>query len=145
MKKTAQILMAVVLVAGLAGSRQVVAAPGSAEAFAQMKPTAILVNCARGAVVVQAELERALREERLAAAGLDTLTDEPPGSNNPLLKLPNVIITPHCAAHTMEALSDVRQQAYAEVARALRGESLLQIVNQKYFVPRASPLAAVRG
>jgi D-3-phosphoglycerate dehydrogenase len=102
-------------------------------AFDEMQPGAILINCARGPIVVEAELVHALRTGRLAAAGLDTLVQEPPAPDDPLLSLPNVIITPHCAAHTVEALADVRRQAYAEVARALCGEPLLNVVNRHYL------------
>lgn len=113
------------------------------EAFRQIKPGAILINCARGAVVVESELTAALRAGRLAAAGLDTLAEEPPAPDNPLLGLRNVVITPHCAAHTVEALKNLRQQAYEEVARALRGEPLLHIVNQKHLKSSAAPVAAL--
>lgn len=109
--------------------------------FEQAKPGAILVNCARGAVVVESELMAALRSGQIGAAGLDTLSEEPPAQNNPLLHLPNVLITPHCAAHSVEALSDLRQQAYAEVARALRGEPLHHTVNHTDIKPRGTHLA----
>ena len=90
--------------------------------------------------MVEGELARVLREGRIAAAGLDTLAEEPPDPNNPLLQLPNAVITPHCAARTVEALTDVRQQAYAEVARALRGEPLLHVVNQQHLNLKTTPL-----
>jgi D-3-phosphoglycerate dehydrogenase len=98
-------------------------------AFDEMKPGAVLINCARGPIVVEEELVRALQSGRLAAAGLDTLAQEPPATDSPLVGLPNVITTPHCAAHTVEALADVRRQAYAEVVRALCGEALVNVVN----------------
>ncbi|MCA1620902.1 MAG: D-2-hydroxyacid dehydrogenase [Acidobacteria bacterium] len=64
-----------------------------------MKPSAILINCARGGVVDEAALAEALREGRIAGAGVDVLSTEPPGDDNPLLDpgLPNLIVTPHVA------------------------------------------------
>lgn len=98
-----------------------------------MKRTSLLINCARGAVIVEADLVQALGDGTIAAAGLDTLEAEPPKKDNPLFDLPNVVITPHCAAHTVEALAGLRRQAYEEIARALQGESLLHVVNKKYL------------
>ena len=75
------------------------------EELALMKDTAILINCARGGVVDEAALAAALREGRLGGAGIDVLTAEPPGDDNPLLDpdLPNLIITPHVAWAGLQA------------------------------------------
>ena len=76
-----------------------------------MKPTAVLINCARGGVVDEAALASALKEGRIAGAGVDVLSAEPPREGNPLLApdLPNLIVTPHVAWAGREA-----QQALAD-------------------------------
>lgn len=70
-----------------------------------MKPTAILINTARGAIVNEAELIAALEQKEIAGAGLDVFEKEPIESNNKLLKLNNVVLTPHVAYRTEEALN----------------------------------------
>jgi phosphoglycerate dehydrogenase-like enzyme len=67
-----------------------------------MKPSAILINTARGSVVDEPALVRALTEGWIAAAGLDVLEQEPPDLDNPLFKLANVLVTPHAAGHSDE-------------------------------------------
>ncbi|MGQ9554543.1 MAG: 2-hydroxyacid dehydrogenase, partial [Anaerolineae bacterium] len=74
------------------------------EALQHMKPRAYLINAARGKVVDQEALVEALRTRRIAGAALDVFEQEPPGKDNPLFELDNVLLTPHCASATTEAL-----------------------------------------
>ena len=84
----------------------------NAERLALMKPTALLINTGRGALINETDLAAALHQGRLGGAGLDVLTLEPPEATNPLLQAPNCVITPHIAWATKAA----RQRLIAEVA-----------------------------
>ena len=106
---------------------------GAAE-LAKMKPTARLVNCARGGIVDEEALARALREGRLAGAALDVFEEEPP-TRSPLLTAPNVILTPHLAGSTEEAQRKVGLSAAGDVARVLRGEPPRHPVNAPFLTP----------
>jgi D-3-phosphoglycerate dehydrogenase / 2-oxoglutarate reductase len=86
----------------------------------RMKPTAYLVNTARGALVDEGALERALREGWIAGAALDVVTNEPRILENPLLTLPNVIVTPHVAGYSPEAVA-AHSRRTVEITRVLQG------------------------
>lgn len=101
---------------------------GEAE-LRRMKPTAFLINTARGALVDQAALTRALQEGWIAGAALDVLDGEPPRPDDPLLRLPNVILTPHIAASSQEAVQALAAAAMDEVVRALTGQPPRSPVN----------------
>ena len=99
--------------------------------FALMKPTAIFVNTGRGRVVDEPALIRALQEGKIAAAGLDVLEDEPPDPNNPLLKMENVLVTPHTAFYSDEAFVESRRRVGQEVAAILSGRRPRNCVNRE--------------
>jgi D-3-phosphoglycerate dehydrogenase len=99
-----------------------------------MKPTAILINTARGPIVDDRALYRALSEGWIAGAGLDDIEEEPAKvrqwrADNPLFGLDNVIITPHAAYYSEESIGTVRQFAAEEVVRVLTGHPPLSPVN----------------
>jgi D-3-phosphoglycerate dehydrogenase len=106
---------------------------GEAE-LRRMKPTLILVNTARGPIVNDDALYRALREGWIAGAGLDDIEEEPAKRRdwkpaNPLFGLDNVVITPHAAYYSEEAIHTVRDFAAREVTRVLTGHPPLSPVN----------------
>jgi phosphoglycerate dehydrogenase-like enzyme len=94
---------------------------GAAE-LARMKPTACLINVARGGVVDQAALVAALGEGRLAGAGVDVFEAEPLPLDDPLLASGNVILSPHAAHHSLESMNELRGRVIADVAAVLAGE-----------------------
>jgi D-3-phosphoglycerate dehydrogenase len=98
-------------------------------ALSLVKPTAIIINCARGGLIDEAALITALHDGRLAGAGLDVFEKEPPAHDNPLLKMEEVILTPHTAAHTAAALQRNRRIAVDNIVRVLKGQPLLNVVN----------------
>ena len=102
--------------------------------LALLKPTARLVNTARGGIVDEAALCDALRSGRLAAAAADVFETEPPG-DNPLLHLPNFIATPHIGASTLEAQVSVAFDVAEEVAAVLAGDLPRFAVNAPALPP----------
>ena len=99
-----------------------------AKALALMKPTAHLINVARGRVVDEDALIRALQEKRIAAAGLDVTREEPLAAASPLWEMKNVLITPHTAGETQRYEDGVIDLLLENLDRLWRGETAL--VNQ---------------
>jgi phosphoglycerate dehydrogenase-like enzyme len=95
-----------------------------AAALRRMKPSAILVNAARGGIVDEAALYDALAAGRLLAAGIDVFEEEPPKEKLRLAELPNVVLTPHIAAGTRDAFVKKMSGVFANVRRFYRGEAL---------------------
>ena len=88
-------------------------------AFAQMKPECVLINTARGGLIDEAALIRALRDHRIAAAGIDVFREEPPADPE-LYKLDNLIMGSHCAASTVGASNMMSQMATENLLRSLQ-------------------------
>lgn len=89
--------------------------------FSKMKQTAYFINLARGEIVDEAALIKALQEKQIAGAGLDVFNKEPPEPTNPLLNMENVIVTPHNAALTYECLERMSLQAAQGIWDVLNG------------------------
>ncbi len=115
--------------AGMMGSKE----------FAAMKPGALFINCARGDLVDEAALAHALTHGPLAAAGLDVFAEEPVPSNHPLLKLPNVLISPHSAASTVESGRAMAMATVDNILAAFAGQiDPANIFNPEYVQARRS-------
>lgn len=94
----------------------------NAAVFAKMKKGAYLINTARGPLVDEPALIAALDSGQLGGAGLDVVTTEPLGKDSPLLGRDNVILTPHTAFYSVEALEELQTKCASDVARVLSGE-----------------------
>jgi D-3-phosphoglycerate dehydrogenase len=105
----------------------------NAERLRWMKPSALVINTSRGAVVNEADLYVALRDGVIGGAALDVREQEPPG-DSPLVSLPNVLLTPHIAGWTNEALHRVISTVAQDVDRVLSGQAALNYVN--FPIPR---------
>ena len=121
----------------------------NAAALAQMKPTAVIVNTARGPIIDERALIEALRNGTIAGAGLDVLEQEPPDPDNPLLAMENVVVTPHVASASTRMRPETRRRAAREVALVLRGRwpksSVNPTVLPKVTLERWQPYPMSRG
>lgn len=117
--------------------------------FKRMKPSALLINTARGPIVEDQALYRALRDRTIAGAGVDDIEEEPAKRRdwkpqNPLFTLDNILISPHAAYYSEQSMVRIREIAATEAVRVLRGEAPRYPVNRVYEDTRAleRPLAA---
>ncbi|NLN06833.1 MAG: phosphoglycerate dehydrogenase [Firmicutes bacterium] len=111
-----------------------------AEEIAMMKDGVRIINCARGGLIDEKALYEALKSGKVAGAALDVFEEEP-AVNNPLVQLPNVIVTPHLGASTQEAQVNVAVQVADQVLKALQNEPLVSAVNVPVIPPET--MAAV--
>jgi len=109
--------------------------------FALLRPGARVVNCARGGIVDEEALYRALTSGKIAGAALDVYTQEPP-SDSPLLELPNVVMTPHLGASTEEAQVAVACEAARLMIQALLQDRVEQAINLPALAPSEEPVVA---
>ena len=122
----------------------------NAERLALMKPTAFLINTARGPIVDQKALTRVLQERRIAGAGLDVLEKEPPEPDDPILKLDNTILTPHALCWTDQCFAgngaaDVKAVLDIQHGRLPRGIVNREVVEQAKFKSRLEAYRARFG
>jgi len=97
-----------------------------------MKPTALLINAARGEIVKEKDLYNALKDNVIAGAGLDVFENEPP-TNSPLLTLDNVVMTPHIAAFTHDAMNNMCTGIADQLIEYAKGNKPAHIVNPEVF------------
>jgi len=109
-----------------------------AKELSVMKKTAYLINTARGGLIDESALVKALREGEIAGAGLDVFESEPPEYENPLLHLPNVVVTPHMAGWSDEAIYREQREAALEIKLALEGQSPRYQINPEALENRKS-------
>ena len=114
-----------------------------ARRLAKMKPGSVLINVARGPVVVESDLVAALESGHLAGAGLDVTEVEPLPQSSPLWDLPNVIITPHVGAQSARRIDDTTRLICDNLRRYFSGQPLLNLVDKKRGFP--IPLACRSG
>ncbi len=103
----------------------------NAERLAKMKPTAYLINVARGPIVHEPALIEALRARRIAGAALDVFTNEPVENDNPLLALDNVIVTPHALCWTDECFGNIAREGFGGLVSLARGVAPPNVVNRE--------------
>ncbi len=106
-----------------------------ADALARTKPGVRIVNCARGGLVVEADLMRAIESGHVAGAALDVFEEEPAQEDNPLFALDEVIATPHLGASTVEAQENVAHQIAQQMAEYLLTGTVLNAVNTPSVAP----------
>jgi D-3-phosphoglycerate dehydrogenase len=109
--------------------------------IATMKPTVRILNTARGGLIDEDALFKAVDEGRVAGAAIDVFSKEPPG-DNPLLKNSKIIVTPHLGASTEEAQTEVAREVAEQVIAVLQGQSARYTVNAPFVLPETQAILA---
>jgi len=99
--------------------------------FQKMERKPFLINTSRGPIVSEKALIKALEEGRISGAGLDVLETEPPDSRNPMLKMENVIFSPHVGFYSVESISELKRRTAKNVADVLMGKQPRYVVNRE--------------
>jgi D-3-phosphoglycerate dehydrogenase len=107
------------------------------ERLALMKPSAFLINTARGPIVDQKALTKVLQERRIAGAGLDVLEKEPPDADDPILKLENVIFAPHALCWTDQCFAGIGASDVRAVLEVAQGRDPAGVVNKAVLASSA--------
>jgi glyoxylate reductase len=107
-----------------------------------MKPESFFINTARGAIVDEKALFKALKEKKIQGAGIDVWEKEPTNLNNPLFKLDNTVLTPHIASATVESRTMMAKLSAKNLVAVLKGEMPISLVNKD--VLKVRPLSKVK-
>jgi D-3-phosphoglycerate dehydrogenase len=99
--------------------------------FKKMEKKPIVINTSRGPIIDEKALIKALAEGQISGAGLDVLEKEPPDPENPLLKMNNVILSPHVSFYSVESISELKRRTAKNVSDILRGRWPISVVNSK--------------
>lgn len=110
-------------------------------AFSMMKPTALLINMARGSVVDEAALARALKDGKIAGAGCDTFEYEPLSGDSPLWDLPNMVITPHCTPEMPDLVAQSLEIICDNISRYRQGKPLRNQLADRDVYTKTKPRA----
>ena len=105
------------------------------DSFAKMKPTAILINTARGGIVNEEDLVEALRTHRIAGAALDVFATEPPPLDSPLFEMDNIILTPHIAAASDGAMQSMAKATAQNIVDYFDGRRPGYVLNPEIYLP----------
>jgi D-3-phosphoglycerate dehydrogenase len=104
------------------------------EQLDMMKPSAVLINVSRGGLIQEEDLIQAVKDKKIKGAALDVFETEPLPADSALLKYNNIIVSPHCAANTREALDRMELFAAMDIFRVLNGERPEFPVNHPSFL-----------